>query len=227
MLLTTSQSPDFDIVNDLVDLSKSGNLVKMNALDDIFEFAYNWLFNKLGYDKWIWCYKIGDRNYVNHGCEHTLWTLDVPESECVFLNETVWEHVINKWPYNKAMDDPNFVISDEDYDKFRDSYRGKEEATWGDIFNPNDKSGVQVLVKSPILEKYVVKKEWMSDYDLDQFTRTDIISYHITDKDRLDHTQLVYESGLRGRKIPFKTEINQYESSFGLKIDWSSDINNE
>ena len=226
MILTTSQSLDFDITKDKVDLSKSPNLEKINALDDIFEYAYNWLFNKLGYDKWIWCYKVGDRNFLNHGEEHVLWTLDVPESECIYLNETVWEHIINKCPYNKAMDDPNFVISDEDYDKFRDSFKGKEEETWGDIFNPNDKSGVQVLVKSPILEKYVVKKEWISDYDLKQFTETDIINYHINDKDRVEHTQMVYESGLRGRKIPFKTKIETHDRGFGLKIEWGN-INKE
>lgn len=226
MLLTTSQSPDFDIINDEVDLSKSANLVRINKLDDIFEYAYNWLFNKLGYDKWIWCYKVGDRNYLNHGCEHVLWTLDVPESECVCINESIWEHVINKWPYDKAMDDPNFIINDDDYDKYRELHKGKEELTWGDIFKPDEKSGVQVLVKSPILEKYVVKKEWISDYDLDEFSRTDLVNYLIDTKDRLEHTQLVYESGLRGRKIPFNTKIESYKSGFGLKIDWSSDINN-
>jgi hypothetical protein len=79
------------------------------------------------------------------------------------------------------------------------------------------------LVKSPVSEKYVIKKEWISDYDLKQFTETDIINYHIDDKDRLEHTRLVYESGLRGRKIPFKTEIKSYNPGFGLKIEWSID----
>lgn len=219
MILTTSHSPNFNITKDLVDLSKSHNLEKINALDDIFEYAYNWLFNKLGYDKWIWCYKVGDRNFLNHGEEHVLWTLDVPESACVFLNETVWEHIINKWPYNKAMDDPNFVISDDDYDKFRELYRGKEEATWGDIFNPNEESGVQVLIKSIVPEKYVVKKEWISDYDT-SFVENEIISYHFNDIDRLNHTREVYESGLRGRKLPFTTKIDEYKPGFGLKIEW-------
>ena len=200
----------------------------MNEFDNIFQEAYKWLFDKLGYDKWIWCYKDGDRNYINHGDEYVLWTLDVPESECICINGSVWEHVINKWPYDKEMDnDKCAAISDEDYDKFREMHKGKESETWGDIFKPNKDSGVQVLIKSLVLEKYIVKKEWICDFDIDTFKeKDDLINYHFNDMDRLKHMRDVYESGLRGRKMPFKTEIKDYDKGFGLKIEWG-DINKE
>ena len=217
MILTTSHSKDFDITKDLVDLTKSPNLV---ISSELFLEAYEWLFNKLSYDKWIWCYKDGERLYLNHGCEHVLWTLDVPDSECILVNESIWEHVINKWAYDKVGDeDRNLVISDEDYDKFVELHKGKEEATWGDIFNITDKSGVQVLVKSPVLDKYIIKKEWKCDYDT-SFVENEIVSYHFDNKEELIRTKDIYESGLRGRKLPFTTKIDEYKPGFGLKIEW-------
>lgn len=217
MILTTSQSQDFDITKDLVDLSKSPNLLISN---DVFLEAYKWLFDKLSHDKWIWCYKEGDRNYLNHGCEHVLWTLDVPDSECVFINESIWEHVINKWAYDKDIDeDINFVINDGEYDKFVELHKGKEESTWGDIFNITEKSGVQILVKSPILDKYVIKKEWKCDYDT-SFDEMGIVSYYFDNKNSLLEVKNIYESGLRGRKKHFTTKIDEYKVGFGLKIEW-------
>lgn len=217
MILTTSHSIDFDITKDIVDLTKSPNLVTSG---DIFTEAYKWLFDKLGYDKWIWCYKEKERLYLNHGYEHVMWTLDVPESECVFINESIWEHVINKWAYNKIMDeDNNLSLSDEEYDKFVEMYKGNEESTWGDIFNITEKSGVQVLVNSPVLEKYVINKEWKCDYDT-SFVDNEIVSYYFATKDELMHTKDVFENGLSGRKIPFTTKIDEYKIGFGLKIEW-------
>jgi hypothetical protein len=220
LILTTSQSPDFDITKDIVDLSKSPNLIKINPLDDIFEVSYKWLFNKLNHDKWIWCYKECDIRHKNHGSEHVLWTLDVPESECILINESVWEHVINRWAYKKEWDNYNVVINDEEFDQFKKMYKGKEESTWNDIFNPTEHSGVQILVKSPVLDKYVLKKEWCCDYNLDVFD-TEIINMGFCTLNNLEYYKEVYESGLKGRKIPFMSEIISYENHFGLKIEWN------
>ena len=99
MLLITSQPLDFDITKDKLDLNKSTNLSDYFDSDKIFKKAYEWLFKKLNNDKFIWCYKNDERNFSDHGNEHVLWTLDVPDNQCFAINSSVWNCVINNWPY--------------------------------------------------------------------------------------------------------------------------------
>lgn len=224
MILYTSQDPYFDIVNTQVDLSKSPTLEPINELDDIFPKAYSWLFKLLKHDKFIWAYNTQSNLCANHGNEQMRWVLDVPDDECVAINSDVWNCVINGWPYMEEAWDNSINLSDDEYDKLEAKYRPIKEKTWEKIFNisKNDPSA-EILVKSPILEKYVIKKEWISSYDPTIFDYG-IVNYSFRDMERLEKFREIYESGLKGRKIDYKVEIKKYEKTgFGLRINWSDD----
>lgn len=224
MILYTSHSVDFDIVNDLVDLNKSPTLEPINERDDIFQKAYEWLFKKLKYDKYIWAYNTFNNVNANHGTELVRWTLDVPIDECIAINSDVWNCVINNWSYIKELWDNTTVISDEEYDKLEMKYLPIKEQTWESIFDiPKDSPDAEILIKSPINEKYVINKEWICDYD-NEFFDSGIVNSSFKDMKRLEIYRNIVESGLKGRKIDFNTSIKSYENSyFGLRIDWCSD----
>lgn len=221
MLLITSQPLDFDITKDKLDLSKSSNLSHHFDQDKIFNKAYKWLFNKLDHSEFIWCYKNGERNFSNHGHEHVLWTLNVPDDQCVAINSSVWNCVINNWPYIE--DDIIKNISDDDYEKLVNSYNGREEQTWNDSIFRNENNSMEILIKAPVNEHFVVKKEWLCDYDLEAFNDKigdGIVNSFFRDEDKLNQSKLIYESGLKGKNIKFSTKIEKHQDGYSLKINW-------
>jgi hypothetical protein len=221
MLLITSQPLDFDITKDKLDLSKSSNLSDHFDQDKIFKKAYEWLFNKLGHNEFIWCYKSNERNFSDHGHEHVLWTLDVPDDQCVAINSSAWNCVINNWPYIE--DDIIKNISDDDYERLTDSCKGREEQTWDSSIFKNEDKGMEILIKSPVNEQFVVKKEWLCDYNKEVFDDKigdGLISYFFRNEEELNQSKLVYESGLKGRNIKFSTKIEKHKDGYSLKINW-------
>lgn len=221
MILVTSQPIDFDITKDELDLSKSSNLSDHFDQDKIFNKAYKWLFNKLGHDEFIWCYINGERNFMNHGDEYVLWTLDVPDDQCILINAHTWNCVINNWAYI----DEDLIskdITDDDYEKLTDSYKGREEQTWNDNIFKNEKERMEILIKSPVIEKFVIDKKWSCDYDLTVFDKISdgmINNFH-RNEESLNKNLEIYESGLKGRKINYLTEIKKHQDGCSLKIEW-------
>ena len=217
MILTTSHPVGFDITRDKLDLSKSTNLDLDFDYEKNFHRAYNWLFNKLGHREFIWCYPGIEKGYTNHGNEYMLWVLDVPDDQCTAISSYTWNCVINKWPHvdEKLIEN----ISDDDYEKLIDSFKGKEDQTWDkNLFNKEEH--MEVLIKSPVPEKFVVDKKWICDYDLKKFD-DGIISNLYREKERFEYEKLIYESGLKGRGIKYSQKIETHEDgSITLKMEW-------
>jgi hypothetical protein len=219
MILITCHSPNFDITKDSVNLSKSSCLESYFDSDKMFENAYNWLFKKLNCNNFIWCYPGNTRGFLNHGEEHTLWTLDIPSDQCILINASVWHCVINKYPYIE--DELIKDTSDDDYEKLLSSYKGKEEQTWHDNIFKMEGDKMEVLVKSPIADKFVINKEWSCDYDTEQFKDNNgIINNFYNSKERLEQNIEIFESGLKGRKINYLLKIEEHDDGFSLKITW-------
>jgi len=218
MILVTSHPPDFDITKEKSDLSKSPQFKK--PFDSMFENAYKWLFNKIGKSELIWCYKDSGVN-PSHGHERITWTLNVPDDRCIVINAHAWDCVINKWPFYK--DELIKDISDEDYDKLMESLKGTEEKSWHDnIFNA-DGERVEVLIDSPVAKEFVIKTEWVCDYDFEMFKEKDgIIRQSYYDEKELNKYVEIYESALKGRKMDYKLSIKKsiQDNSFLLNIDW-------
>jgi hypothetical protein len=221
MILITCQPLDFDITKDNVDLSKSSCLKDDFDSDKMFKKSYEWLFKKLNHSNFIWCYPGNTRGFLNHGEEHVLWTLDVPSDQCVSINASAWNCVINKYPYieDELIED----ISDDDYEKLLNSYKGKEEQTWNDNIFKMEGDKMEVLVKSPIADKFVINKEWSCDYDIGQFKSKigdGIINNFYQDRERLEQNREILESGLKGRKIDYILKVEEHNNGFSLKITW-------
>jgi hypothetical protein len=218
--LVTRQSLNFDITKDLVDLNKSEYFSEIN--DEIFKKAYNWLFKKINHDKFIWCY-IDNRDLPKvHGQEFIQWHLEVPLSECVIINSEVWGLLINDFPYFDEVNSSN--LSDEEYQKLFDFYNKIKEKTWDDnIFNiKDDPYEVEVLIRSPVCEKYVIDKLWCSSYDLDEFKSGIERNFFKTEEKVLKFKEIM-ESGLKGRKIPFTSTIEKNNHGFILNMEWRTE----
>ena len=220
MKLITRHPLTFDITKDIVDPSKSSILGNYFDYDQMFSRSYKWLFDQIGHDRHIWCYLADGHISRNHGDEYVEWTLEVPESECVFINEEIWNLVINNMPYFKEMNDND--ISDDDFDRLVEWYKPVKEQTWADnIFkvtgDPND---MQALIKSPIPEKWVVEKNWICAYDPREFESGIIRNGYATEQDVFHHLEIM-ESGLKGRKIRYKAEITQNDDiGYTLFMEW-------
>ncbi len=236
MRLVTCHPYGFDITKDELDLTKSSNLNHDFDFNSMFKNAYEWLFKKIGNDRLIWCYKVNDTPYntvkgngnnLNHGEEKVIWTLEVPDSECIIINAHSWNCVINKWPYYK--EELIKDISDEDYDKLMESLKGTEEKSWHDsIFNIENEN-IEVLIKSPVSKEYVINTEWICDYDLERFNEDDgIVRSLYYDEEKMNRDKLIYESALKGRNIKYSLKVDKTKNNapiggnicFVLHIDW-------
>jgi hypothetical protein len=233
MKLVTCQPYGFDITKDKLDLSKSSNLREKFDTNSMFKKAYKWLFDQIGYNELIWCYQLensayitakSNGNHINHGNEHVLWTLEVPRNEFVIINSDIWECVINGWPY--CTDEMVKNLSDDDYDKLMVALEPTKEDVWkNNIFKVEDEH-VEVLIKSPVLEQYVVNKEWICDYDLKLFSdKEGIIRSIYHDKQDMERDIEIYKSAFRGKKIRYELSTSETAACGGflLDIDWVKD----
>jgi hypothetical protein len=166
MRLFTIQCPTFDIVNDDLDLSKSPHY-NGNIMSDEFGKAYDWLFQKLGTEKIIWCHSYAD--FSSHGQEFKRWELEVPLNEILAILETnTWNCIINDWyPYpvdmwNKWFDESKKLPLDK-----QDKYITDKENEYAAIHDKEEqKDNVFVdkivdgyheyLLPSPIKPEWVV-----------------------------------------------------------------------
>jgi hypothetical protein len=222
MKLITRHPLEFDITKDIVDISKSSVLGSYFDYEKMFSRSYKWLFDQIGYDKLIWCYNAEGYLSRNHGEEYVEWTLEVPESDCVFINEEVWNLVINNMPYFVEM---NSNLSDSEFDRLMEFHKPIKEKTWADnIFKINGKANdMQILIKSPIPEKWVVDKKWICAYNTDVFASGIIRNGYATEKETFRYLEIM-ESGLKGRKIPYTADITHHdkvdEGGYTLLMEW-------
>jgi hypothetical protein len=218
MLLTTRHPIDFDITKDVVDINKSHILDEYFDNDKTFTNAYKWLFNLIGVGPYIWNYAKNSHLVRRHGEEYQEWTLDVPRSECIIINEDIWGMVLNKMPHFDMPSD----ISDKEYSRLYDMYKPIKEKTWEDnIFKVKEDSieNMQILIKSPVLEKYVIDKKWICELNYEEFD-IGITNTVFSSQEKADHYAEVIESGLKARKLPYKKEFKKSNFGFGVKIEW-------
>jgi hypothetical protein len=223
MLLTTRHPVEFDIVKDVADLKKSHILDEFFDNDKVFTNAYKWLFNIIDTGPYIWCYVKGSHLVRSHGEEYQEWTLDVPKDDCLIINEEVWGLVINQYPYFDIQEN----ITDEEYGELYKRYEPIKEKTWLDsIFkvDENELENIQVLVKSPVLEKYVIDKKWICELNLEEFD-SGITGRSFSTLKQAQQYATIMECGLKARKIQYKTEFSEALYGFSVKIEWDPKTN--
>lgn len=218
MRLITRHPKYFNITKDVSDISQSEILNPRFDTGNIFKDAYTWLFNILGNNQYIWCYVDGTHNLPTHGAEHVAWILDVPDSECIKINETVWHMVINGGPYFECPDD----LPDAEFDKLWKHYDKIKYKTWEEnIFKVTDEKDMQVLIKSPVLEKYVIEKRWECEIDYDFLTQ-DSLKMGFTHREDAFKKLESMQGALDSHKKPYMYTIHENKDNTQVYIDMNN-----
>jgi hypothetical protein len=110
MELFTQQSTDFDIVNDKTDLGKS-----VLYTEDICTKGYDYIFDILGKNSFIWCKRRVDLIYDKRNKQQTfdqfrIWCLEVNERNIICIDRDIWDHILLDSPY----------MTDEQYSSIMD-----------------------------------------------------------------------------------------------------------
>jgi hypothetical protein len=212
MKLYTHHDPDFDLIGSKVDLKKS--VFYSNPECPEFKKAYDWLFNLIGTNQVIWCYKEVDFFCWDHGTEEMLWELDVPEEYIACsIHDDVWNSVISNFHY---IPDECFTDDDNEVEIINEwEATHNKEQTWRDyIFDSSLTS--QILVRAPIKEEWVVSKYWFSGYDIELDYGNIIRRLYNTNKERDKYLE-IYKAFLNGKKTSYKVELN--DCSFCISIN--------
>ena len=176
MILYTRQGSDFNLIRDKVDLLKSTHYA-----DCFFGFkkAYDFLFEKLSHDQWIWCHAtpyFSDMRFVKPEYpKERLWVLDVPDKHITCINRNMWDYIINDWKWFGNDHFYNYVkeldIDQKWIDKLDEAMESlPKEETWKNIVRKNKKEWLEeddYLIKAPIKKRWVVAVYKLEEESLD------------------------------------------------------------
>lgn len=219
MRLVTYQEPGFDIVNTMSVKDKSFYYSTWPE----FRKPYDWLYNILGSDKWIWCYHASHDNHCPGFCDELVkWELDVPDNLIMIIDSHTWHcclNDINCYPDSLYKS----VISMSELSKIEEKFdsENQKEKVWREnIFTKDIKKHIEILVPSPIRKEWLIDKSHYCEYNQDMFNdgcctmwfrnELDFIKYYSTLKNGLIK---------RNKKIIHET-IKQVDKEISLIIDW-------